>query len=131
MEEQPGPTAAQAVVFPDAEPAGAKGEDETPQTSSVAEDSEVSATTKVEPVSYWRLWTLADKWDVMAILAGVLGSLANAPIFPLFALIFGDVRLRTRAALLLMRVFLRVHSSSGSKQSLQATNIKLHHSARM
>lgn len=44
-----------------------------------------------ETVSWFRLFN-CDAFDYVAILLGLAGSLANAPIMPLFAVVFGDVR---------------------------------------
>ena len=44
----------------------------------------------VEAVSWFRLFD-CDAFDYLAVFLGVVGSLANAPIMPLFAVVFGDV----------------------------------------
>ena len=95
----------QAAVFPDADPvagqtklAGVDGNGGTSVSGMDAGRGQASeGAGKVEPCSYLRLFSMSDTRDVIAILAGVAGSLANAPIFPLFALIFGDVRFLSRS----------------------------------
>ena len=42
-------------------------------------------------VSYFRLYN-ADSLDCIAIVLGILGALANGPVQPLFAYIFGEVQ---------------------------------------
>ena len=42
-------------------------------------------------VSYFRLYN-ADSLDCIAIALGILGALANGPVQPLFAYIFGEVQ---------------------------------------
>ena len=44
----------------------------------------------VQVVSWFRLFN-CDAFDYLAIFLGLAGSLANAPIMPLFAVVFGDV----------------------------------------
>ena len=53
-------------------------------------DSPAERKPAVQVVSWFRLFN-CDAFDYLAIFLGLAGSLANAPIMPLFAVVFGDV----------------------------------------
>jgi ATP-binding cassette subfamily B (MDR/TAP) protein 1 len=49
-----------------------------------------SVTKEHPPVPYWKLFSCADRLDVVLIVLGVLGALANGAALPIFSLFFGD-----------------------------------------
>lgn len=54
--------------------------------------SETPGKSKPEAVSYLRLYSNVDALDRAAIAFGIIGSLTNGPVMPLFAYVFGEVR---------------------------------------
>lgn len=43
------------------------------------------------PVPFLFLFSGADAWDVLAVVFGIAGALANGATFPAFAFVFGEV----------------------------------------
>jgi len=43
------------------------------------------------PVSFFKLYSYADKFDMFAQVVGIIGALGNGVIFPVFTIIFGDI----------------------------------------
>lgn len=59
--------------------------------SSHPTDQEEKKEEEYPPVSFFKLYSYADKFDMLAQVVGIIGALGNGVIFPLFTIIFGDI----------------------------------------
>ena len=65
-------------------------------------------------VPWVSLYQGADTWDVLALVVGTLGAIVNGLVFPLFSLIFGEVRVITLCNLRCQYIYANMTCESGS-----------------
>jgi len=85
-----GPAAAVAALQDEVPAAGVDLANEKAQQN-MSKEKKKAKKEKVHVVSFYKLFSFADRWDYMLMIVGSLGAIGNGVSLPLMTIIFGDL----------------------------------------